>query len=71
MWINPNDNKHIRAGCDGGLYETFDQGKNWDFKSNIPIAEIYKVTTDNAEPFYNVYIGTQDNNSLGGPSRHH
>jgi photosystem II stability/assembly factor-like uncharacterized protein len=69
LWINPNDNKHIRAGCDGGVYESFDQGKNWDFKSNIPITEIYKVTTDNAEPFYNVYIGTQDNNSLGGPSR--
>jgi photosystem II stability/assembly factor-like uncharacterized protein len=69
LWINPDDNKHIRAGCDGGVYETYDQGKNWDFKSNIPIAEIYKITTDNAEPFYNVYIGTQDNNSLGGPSR--
>jgi photosystem II stability/assembly factor-like uncharacterized protein len=69
MWINPNNNKHIIAGCDGGVYETFDQGKNWQFKSNIPIAEIYKVTTDNDEPFYNVYIGTQDNLSLGGPSR--
>jgi len=69
LWIDPNDNKHLLAGCDGGVYETYDQGKNWDFKSNIPIAEIYKVTTDNAEPFYNVYIGTQDNNSLGGPSR--
>jgi photosystem II stability/assembly factor-like uncharacterized protein len=69
LWINPENNKHIIAGCDGGVYETFDQGKNWGFKSNIPIAEIYKVTTDNAEPFYNVYIGTQDNNSLGGPSR--
>ncbi|MGB5287907.1 MAG: glycosyl hydrolase [Ignavibacteriaceae bacterium] len=69
LWINPNDNKHLRAGCDGGVYETFDQAKNWDFKSNIPITEIYKVTTDNTEPFYNVYIGTQDNNSLGGPSR--
>lgn len=69
LWINQNNNKHILAGCDGGVYETFDQAKNWDFKSNIPIAEIYKVTTDNDEPFYNVYIGTQDNNSLGGPSR--
>lgn len=69
LWINPTNNKHIIAGCDGGVYETFDQGKNWRFNSNIPIAEIYKVTTDNAEPFYNVYIGTQDNNSLGGPSR--
>ncbi|MBE0539483.1 MAG: glycosyl hydrolase [Ignavibacterium sp.] len=69
LWIDPANNKHILAGCDGGLYETFDQAKNWNFKSNIPIAEIYKITTDNAEPFYNVYIGTQDNNSLGGPSR--
>ena len=69
LWIDPTNNEHMLAGCDGGVYETYDQGKNWDFKSNIPIAEIYKVTTDNTEPFYNVYIGTQDNNSLGGPSR--
>ncbi|HEX9252384.1 MAG TPA: glycosyl hydrolase [Ignavibacteriaceae bacterium] len=69
LWIDPLNNKHILAGCDGGLYETFDRAKNWDFKPNLPIAEIYKITTDNAEPFYNVYIGTQDNNSLGGPSR--
>ncbi|MFI5237498.1 MAG: WD40/YVTN/BNR-like repeat-containing protein, partial [Ignavibacteriales bacterium] len=69
LWINPNNNNHIIAGCDGGVYETFDMAKNWDFKANIPITEIYKITTDNAEPFYNVYIGTQDNNSLGGPSR--
>ena len=69
LWIDPTNNEHMIAGCDGGVYETYDQGKNWDFKANIPIAEIYKVTTDNSEPFYNVYIGTQDNNSLGGPSR--
>ena len=69
MWIDPNNNEHIIAGCDGGVYETYDQAKNWAFKANIPITEIYKITTDNAEPFYNVYIGTQDNNSLGGPSR--
>lgn len=69
MWINPADNRHLIVGCDGGLYESYDQGKNWDFKSNIPIAEVYKVATDNDAPFYNVYIGTQDNNSLFGPSR--
>jgi photosystem II stability/assembly factor-like uncharacterized protein len=69
LWIDPDNNEHLIDGCDGGVYETYDQGKNWIFKSNIPIAEVYKVTTDNAVPFYNVYAGTQDNNSFGGPSR--
>ncbi len=69
LWIDPDDNNHLIDGCDGGVYETYDQGKSWNFKSNIPIAEIYKVTTDNDTPFYNVYAGSQDNNSFGGPSR--
>ena len=69
LWIDPTDTRHMLSGCDGGVYETFDTGKTWAFKANIPIAEIYKVTVDNAKPFYNVYIGTQDNNTLGGPSR--
>lgn len=69
LWIDPTDNRHMLSGCDGGVYETFDMGQTWDFKANIPIAEAYKVTVDNARPFYNVYIGTQDNLSLGGPSR--
>jgi photosystem II stability/assembly factor-like uncharacterized protein len=69
IWIDPSDTKHLLSGCDGGLYETKDMAKNWDFNANIPITEIYTISTDNALPFYNVYIGTQDNNSLMGPSR--
>jgi photosystem II stability/assembly factor-like uncharacterized protein len=69
LWIDPSNTKHLISGNDGGVYETWDQGQNWNFKSNIPMAEIYKVATDNASPFYNVYIGTQDNSSLVGPSR--
>jgi photosystem II stability/assembly factor-like uncharacterized protein len=69
LWIDPSDTKHLISGNDGGVYETWDMGQNWDFKSNLPITEIYKISTDNALPFYNVYIGTQDNNSLMGPSR--
>ncbi len=69
LWIDPVDSQHLISGCDGGVYESYDQGANWDFKANLPITEIYKITADNSEPFYNVYIGTQDNNSLGGPSR--
>lgn len=71
MWINPNNNKHWLVGCDGGIYETFDAAKNWDFKENLPVTQFYKVAVDNDYPFYNVYGGTQDNFSLGGPSRVH
>lgn len=69
MWIDPDNTKHFYIGGDGGIYESFDDGKNFIFKSNLPVTQFYRVNVDNALPFYNVYGGTQDNNSFGGPSR--
>lgn len=69
IWINPKNNNHFVVGCDGGIYETFDGAKTWDFKKNLPVTQFYKVAVDNDYPFYNIYGGTQDNFSLGGPSR--
>jgi len=69
LWIDPDDTEHFLIGGDGGIYESFDGGKNYLFKSNLPVTQFYRVNVDNEYPFYNVFGGTQDNNSMGGPSR--
>ena len=69
VWIDPDNTDHLLVGCDGGLYQTFDRCATWNFFSNLPVAQFYKLDVDNSAPFYYVYGGTQDNNTLGGPSR--
>ncbi len=68
MWIDPDNTKHFYIGGDGGIYETWDNGTNFIFKSNLPVTQFYRVAVDNSYPFYYIYGGTQDNNSMGGPS---
>ncbi len=69
LWIDPENTDYLLIGGDGGVYESFDRGENWRYMPNLPITQFYRVATDNSEPFYFIYGGTQDNNTLGGPSR--
>ena len=64
-----DDPNYLLIGTDAGIYESFDLAENWRFIPNLPLTQYYKVAVDDAEPFYNIYGGTQDNGSHGGPSR--
>jgi len=64
-----DDPEYLLIGTDGGIYESYDLATSWRFISNLPLTQFYKVAVDDAEPFYFVYGGTQDNGTQGGPSQ--
>ena len=64
-----SDPNYLLIGTDGGVYESFDNTNSWKFVANLPLTQFYKLAVDDSYPFYNIYGGTQDNNTQGGPSR--
>ena len=68
MAFKHSDPDYLMVGTDAGIYESFDDAKNWHYFLNLPLTQFYKVAVNNKEPFYHIFGGTQDNGSAGGPS---
>jgi len=69
LWINDDNPQQMVLGTDGGLYLSWDAGKSWNHVESIVAGQFYAIALDDAQPFYNVYGGLQDNQTWGGPSR--
>ncbi len=68
IWVNPQNNKHVLLGTDGGVYRSLDGAYLFEHFRNLPLSQFYQISVDNAVP-YNVYGGLQDNGSWYAPSR--
>jgi photosystem II stability/assembly factor-like uncharacterized protein len=67
IWIDPKDANRMAVANDGGVSLSVTRGKTWQ-RIQLPIAQMYHVTTDNRIPYY-VYGNKQDGPSYRGPSR--
>ena len=68
LWIDPNDNRRMIQGNDGGANVSFNAGASWSSVHNQLTAQLYTVDTDGRAPHYFVYGTQQDNSSIGVPS---
>ena len=67
MWIDPLDGNRMIVAGDGGISVSQNRGESW-LKKQLPVAQVYHVTTDTHVP-YHVYTNRQDGPAMRGPSR--
>ena len=58
----------LLLGTDGGLYQSFAGGKNWDHLNKFPGGEFYRISLDDSQPYFRIAGGLQDNENWVGPS---
>ena len=66
LWISKTNGRHMVTGGDGGVYQTYDAGANWDHLNHVAIGQFYHVDISPEIP-YRVAGGLQDNGSWALP----
>ncbi|MDX1629553.1 MAG: glycosyl hydrolase, partial [Fulvivirga sp.] len=67
MWIDPLNADNMAVAGDGGISFSQNGGKSWH-RVQLPVAQLYHVTTDSNVPYF-VLTNRQDGPSMRGPSR--
>jgi photosystem II stability/assembly factor-like uncharacterized protein len=60
--------QRLLLGTDGGVYQSFAGGKNWDHLNKISAGEFYRISLDDTKPYFRIAGGLQDNENWVGPS---
>ncbi len=68
MAIDPRTPQRLLLGTDGGAYQSWNSGKEWEHMNRIAAGEFYRINVDNSTP-YRICGGLQDNLNWVGPSR--
>jgi len=65
LWIDPDNTNYLLSTNDGGVYASYDGGRNWKHFVDIPVIQFYNVGLDMSEPF-KAYGSVQDHFSFCG-----
>jgi photosystem II stability/assembly factor-like uncharacterized protein len=68
IWIDPTNGQRMLFGLDQGPGVTLDGGKTWSGYYQIPIAQVYKISTDTRYPYW-VMASQQDTGAIMTRSR--
>ncbi|MFH0992347.1 MAG: hypothetical protein V1799_20295 [bacterium] len=66
LWIDPENSSYLMNVNDGGIYVSYDKGKNWrSYTDRIPVVQFFNIAYDMDTPF-RVYGSVQDHGSYRG-----
>lgn len=65
LWVDPDNTDYLLSANDGGVYVSYDGGKNWKHFIDIPVIQFYNVGLDMGDPF-KAYGSIQDHFSYSG-----
>jgi photosystem II stability/assembly factor-like uncharacterized protein len=68
IWIDPTNGQRMFFGFDQGPAVTLDGGQTWSGYYQIPIAQVYRIATDNRYPYW-VMGSQQDTGAIMTRSR--